>query len=116
MLGENGTGKTTFIRMLAGRLTPDGGGELPVLNVSYKPQKISPKSSVSVYGIFSLGLVLQTHIFFDAESLSQPRHYIQYLASPISSYIFWIQVLCTSYFTRINDDVCIYRVLVTSYT
>lgn len=26
MLGENGTGKTTFIKMLAGRLVPDGGG------------------------------------------------------------------------------------------
>lgn len=48
MLGENGTGKTTFIRMLAGRLKPDTGGEVPVLNVSYKPQKISPKFKGSV--------------------------------------------------------------------
>jgi len=44
LLGENGTGKTTFIRMLAGNLTPDeGSGELPQLHISYKPQKISPK-------------------------------------------------------------------------
>uniref|UniRef100_A0A3P8V820 ATP-binding cassette, sub-family E (OABP), member 1 n=1 Tax=Cynoglossus semilaevis TaxID=244447 RepID=A0A3P8V820_CYNSE len=48
MLGENGTGKTTFIRMLAGGLMPDGGGEVPVLNVSYKPQTISPKFKGSV--------------------------------------------------------------------
>ncbi|XP_063074313.1 ATP-binding cassette sub-family E member 1 [Engraulis encrasicolus] len=48
MLGENGTGKTTFIRMLAGGLKPDDGGEVPILNVSYKPQKISPKFKGSV--------------------------------------------------------------------
>jgi len=45
LLGENGTGKTTFIRMMAGRLAPDeGSGEIPSLNISHKPQKISPKS------------------------------------------------------------------------
>jgi ATP-binding cassette subfamily E protein 1 len=43
MLGQNGTGKTTFIRMLAGLMPPDSGVAVPKLNVSYKPQKIAPK-------------------------------------------------------------------------
>jgi len=46
MLGENGTGKTTFIRMLAGvDKTVEG---VPELAVSYKPQKITPKFEGSV--------------------------------------------------------------------
>eukprot|EP00898_Chlorokybus_atmophyticus_P001335 jgi/Chlat1/2201/Chrsp17S02764 len=50
MLGENGTGKTTFIRMLAGLLKPDDDdrAEVPEFNVSYKPQKISPKFAGTV--------------------------------------------------------------------
>jgi len=44
MLGQNGTGKTTFIKMLAGQLKSDvEDAQVPELNVSYKPQKISPK-------------------------------------------------------------------------
>eukprot|EP01096_Ripella_sp_DP13-Kostka_P001298 TRINITY_DN11540_c0_g1_i2.p1 TRINITY_DN11540_c0_g1~~TRINITY_DN11540_c0_g1_i2.p1 ORF type:complete len:557 (+),score=301.76 TRINITY_DN11540_c0_g1_i2:106-1671(+) len=43
MLGQNGTGKTTFIRMLAGIMKSDTDEQVPELRVSYKPQKISPK-------------------------------------------------------------------------
>ncbi|OMJ22406.1 ABC transporter E family member 2 [Smittium culicis] len=48
LLGENGTGKTTLIRMLAGALKPDGESDVPELNVSYKPQKIAPKFTGTV--------------------------------------------------------------------
>lgn len=38
MLGQNGTGKTTLIKMLAGILKPDDEDvDIPRLNVSYKP-------------------------------------------------------------------------------
>ena len=43
MLGENGTGKTTFVRLLAGVLQPDVETDRQQLNVSLKPQTISPK-------------------------------------------------------------------------
>ena len=38
MMGENGTGKTTFIKLLAGAEKPDGGKSVPPMKVSMKPQ------------------------------------------------------------------------------
>jgi ATP-binding cassette subfamily E protein 1 len=43
MLGENGTGKTTFVRVLAGVTAPDDEADKMELAVSLKPQTISPK-------------------------------------------------------------------------
>lgn len=56
LLGENGTGKTTLIRILAGNLEADENNEVPKLNISYKPQKISPKFQGTVRAL------LQTRI------------------------------------------------------
>lgn len=52
MMGENGTGKTTFCRMLAGGLAPDNGVKMPELSVSMKPQKIAPKFKGTVRQLF----------------------------------------------------------------
>lgn len=47
LLGENGCGKTTFVKMLAGLLKSDDG-IVPEMNISYKPQHINPKKPGTV--------------------------------------------------------------------
>ena len=49
LLGQNGTGKTTFIKMLAGKSAPC---EFPKLNVSYKPQILEVKCTGTVRELF----------------------------------------------------------------
>ena len=47
VLGPNATGKTTFVKMLAGVEHPDKGEQLRGLKISYKPQYVrSPNGSV----------------------------------------------------------------------
>ncbi|PNS19774.1 translation initiation factor RLI1 [Sphaceloma murrayae] len=52
MMGENGTGKTTFCKMLAGAEKPDGTKKIPPMNISMKPQKITPKFQGTVRQLF----------------------------------------------------------------
>lgn len=51
-MGENGTGKTTFCKMLAGAEKPDGTKSVPRMNISMKPQKITPKFQGTVRQLF----------------------------------------------------------------
>ncbi|CZS90337.1 probable RNase L inhibitor [Rhynchosporium graminicola] len=52
MMGENGTGKTTFCKLLAGAIQPDGNQKVPGMKVSMKPQKITPKFEGTVRQLF----------------------------------------------------------------
>ncbi|ORY62105.1 P-loop containing nucleoside triphosphate hydrolase protein [Pseudomassariella vexata] len=52
MMGENGTGKTTFCKMLAGALKPDGTQKVPDMKISMKPQTITPKFDGTVRQLF----------------------------------------------------------------
>jgi ATP-binding cassette, sub-family E, member 1 len=57
MLGENGTGKSTLIHILAGILKPDDeDAKLPPLVISIKPQKIAPKFQGSVRSLLEIKL------------------------------------------------------------
>ena len=60
-MGENGTGKSTFIHLLAGLLKPDldeNGQEvkMPEIAISVKPQKIAPKFEGTVEQLLTLKL------------------------------------------------------------
>jgi ATP-binding cassette subfamily E protein 1 len=48
VLGPNATGKTTFMKMLAGELKSDAGEVSSKLKISYKPQYIKPDEDVMV--------------------------------------------------------------------
>ena len=57
MLGQNGTGKTTLIKILAGVLKPDDEElEMPKLSISMKPQTIAPKFQGTVQELLYMKL------------------------------------------------------------
>jgi ATP-binding cassette, sub-family E, member 1 len=57
LLGENGTGKSTLIHILAGIMKADDeDAQLPSLNISIKPQKIAPKFQGAVRSLLEVKL------------------------------------------------------------
>jgi ATP-binding cassette subfamily E protein 1 len=65
LLGENGTGKTTFVKILAG-VDKELKGEIPEMKISYKPQTISPTFEGTVQELFwnRIGAVWESNVIF----------------------------------------------------
>lgn len=62
VLGPNATGKTTFVKMLAGVVKPEAGGIDIKVKVSYKPQYIKPEYEGTVSEVLRKTSELETEI------------------------------------------------------
>lgn len=68
VVGPNATGKTTFVKMLAGELKPDEGEVTVDIKVSYKPQYIKADFDGSVEFLLNTSLgIASIEPFFQAE-------------------------------------------------
>lgn len=70
VLGPNATGKTTFVKVLAGVVEPEEGEIDTDVKVSYKPQYIKPQSKKSVLEVLA-GATDLSSSFFKSE-ISKP--------------------------------------------
>ncbi|MFH0836190.1 MAG: ribosome biogenesis/translation initiation ATPase RLI [Candidatus Micrarchaeota archaeon] len=66
ILGANATGKTTFVKMLAGVLEPDNGAALERKTVAFKPQYLKSDFQGTVRDLFNEAKGFD-YSFFDAE-------------------------------------------------
>lgn len=71
IVGANATGKTTFVKMLAGVIEPDEGSLDSNVKVSYKPQYITPDFDGTVQELLYLkSYEIVTSAFFEGEVIA----------------------------------------------
>jgi ATP-binding cassette subfamily E protein 1 len=73
ILGPNGIGKTTFVKILAGIEKSDDAQKLGELTVSYKPQYIAPDYSGTVQELMNVAKANYTSSWYKTEILQPMR-------------------------------------------
>ncbi len=72
VVGPNATGKTTFVKMLAGEISPDSGTIDANVKVSYKPQYIEPSFGGTVNELFMTEIGSRAATGFFKAEISEP--------------------------------------------
>jgi ATP-binding cassette subfamily E protein 1 len=85
IVGQNSTGKTTFVKMLAGAIKPTKGTLEFDIKVSYKPQYLKPEFDGSVQELFltKIGKVSESGFFIS--EISHPLHLKPLMDNEVSS-------------------------------
>ncbi len=71
ILGENGIGKTSFIKMLAGLIQPDAGEFGTKVKVAYKPQYLETESEMKVSEFLQTAIAKYQHQLIDPLDLEK---------------------------------------------
>ena len=97
LLGRNGAGKTTFLKLLSGKIKADGGEfwTQPEIRVAYLDQELPPSSDQSVYDYIADGLasaaalIKQFHHLIEQEPTDQVMAQLEQVQREIDTQNAW---------------------------